>query len=207
MRHQIENWCERISSVAALAVMTLFTLYSTSPERSLCSQIVFSQDSPATTLAEPAVLLQMFRKDGKTRLKIIFPQNPPLELPKNRNVHFGSNWKIFNVPHPSEPRWQRAGGDEMPCQGRHPQFLQVSSSLSSSNTKSNQILNEYLKRSSSNPARPHRTHRLQQQVKGWKVKVETMEVVKVIKSKSDKRKSGKSDKSKSGKSESEKVQS
>ena len=83
----------------------------------------------------------------------------------------------------------------------------------------NQILNEYLKRSSSNPARPHRTHRLQQQVKGWKVKVETMEVVKVIKSKSDKRKSGKSesdksksdksksDKSKSGKSESEKVQS
>ena len=81
-------------------------------------------------------------------------------------------------------------------------------------TLSNQILNEYLKRSSSNPARPHRTHRLQQQVKGWKVKVETMEVVKVIKSKSDKRKSGKSesdksksDKSKSGKSESEKVQS
>ena len=78
-------------------------------------------------------------------------------------------------------------------------------------TLSNQILNEYLKRSSSNPARPHRTHRLQQQVKGWKVKVETMEVVKVIKSKSDKRKSGKSesdksksDKSKRGKSENEK---
>ena len=94
----------------------------------------------------------------------------------------------------------------MPCQGRHPQFLQVSSSLSSSNTKYNQILNEYLKRSSSNPARPHRTHRLQQQVKGWKVKVETMEVVKVIKSKSDKRKSGKSesDKSKSDKSKSDK---
>ena len=48
-------------------------------------------------------------------------------------------------------------------------------------TLRNQILNEYLKRSSSNPARPHRTHRLHQQVKGWKVKVETMEVVKVIK--------------------------
>ena len=76
-------------------------------------------------------------------------------------------------------------------------------------TLSNQILNEYLKRSSSNPARPHRTHRLHQQVKGWKVKVETMEVVKVIKSKSGKTKSDKrkSDKSKSGKSESEKEQS
>ena len=73
-------------------------------------------------------------------------------------------------------------------------------------TLSNQILNEYLKRSSSNPARPHRTHRLHQQVKGWKVKVETMEVVKVIKSKSYKRKS-ESDKSKSDKSKSNKSRS
>ena len=78
MRHQIKNCCERISSVAALAVMTLFTLYSTSPERSLCSQIVFSQDSPATTLAEPAVLLQMFRKDGTNAFEnYLSPKSSP----------------------------------------------------------------------------------------------------------------------------------